>query len=117
VQVLINLLNNAEHALRQRASGERSIRIETERADEKVVLRVTDTGTGMSEKVQRRIFEPFFTTKDIGEGTGLGLTVSHGIIESHQGEIEVASKAGVGTTFTLFFPALNANSSLPENDR
>ena len=70
-----------------------------------IYLSVADTGTGIPAATLDRIFEPFFTTKDVGEGTGLGLSVVHGIITSHGGEIAVHSKPGEGTLFTISLPA------------
>ncbi len=66
--------------------------------------RISDTGTGMDETIQSHIFEPFFTTKPEGKGTGLGLSVVFGLMEAHQGFIDLDSKVGEGTTFSLFFP-------------
>jgi signal transduction histidine kinase len=66
---------------------------------------VRDTGGGISEKHRQRLFEPFFTTKDVGEGTGLGLSVSLGIVREHGGWISVASTPGVGSCFSVFLPS------------
>ena len=67
-------------------------------------LTLEDSGVGMTEKVLKQIFVPFFTTKEIGEGTGLGLSVAHGIITSHKGLIKVQSKVGRGTKFEIQLP-------------
>ncbi len=67
-------------------------------------IRFTDTGCGMSETIQQRVFEPFYTTKPVGEGTGMGLSISYSIIEKHQGKIQVQSREGQGTTFTILLP-------------
>ncbi|MGZ3460506.1 MAG: sensor histidine kinase, partial [Archangium sp.] len=100
VQVLVNLLVNAGQAT---ASGG-VVRITTRREETQVRVAVRDTGTGMSEETKRHLFEPFFTTKPPGEGTGLGLSVVHGIVRSHGGRIEVESEPGQGTCFSVRLP-------------
>ncbi|WP_288018058.1 hybrid sensor histidine kinase/response regulator [Tepidiforma sp.] len=102
-QVVINLVTNAEHALQGRPT--RRIVIEGGRDEGGGVrLAVSDTGAGMDEATRARIFEPFFTTKQ-GFGTGLGLSLSYSIIQSHGGTIDVISAPGVGTTFVITLPA------------
>jgi signal transduction histidine kinase len=99
-QVFLNLLMNACDAIVK--DGE--IRITTHRTDGGVRLEFHDDGAGIPEDVQNRIFDPFFTTKDVGAGTGLGLSLSHGIIERHGGRIFVGSEPGRGTTFVIDLP-------------
>lgn len=100
-QVFLNLLVNAAHALGE-TSGE--ITVHTEQDGDSVLVKISDTGCGMTEEVQRRIFEPFFTTKEVGKGTGLGLSISYDIIKKHGGTITVESEVGKGTTFTVKLP-------------
>ena len=102
-RVLINLLDNAFDAVR--AVSQPTVSVSTAREDDRVVIRVRDNGPGIPEAVQARVFEPFFTTKPTGEGTGLGLSLSHDIAVAHQGTLTVESAEGEGTAFTLRLPA------------
>ncbi len=101
-QVLINLLMNAAHA----TDNKGNIRIATRFIpdSDRVAVSVKDDGYGIDRKNISRIFDPFFTTKPTGEGTGLGLAVSYGIVKNHGGDIEVASRPGHGAEFTIFLP-------------
>ena len=99
-QVFINLLVNASQAIEEKGK----ITIKTYRQDKYVCIDVTDTGHGIAPENLKKIFDPFFTTKPVGQGTGLGLSVSYEIVKKHGGEIKVQSKAGEGTTFTVMLP-------------
>jgi signal transduction histidine kinase len=101
-QVLVNLLVNARDATP--AGGHVSISAAAEGGH--LVVRVKDDGSGMPTQVRQRLFEPFFTTKGDGEGTGLGLSVSHAIVESHGGTIRVESEPGRGSTFEVVLPLM-----------
>jgi len=114
-QVVLNIYANAWQAMPK--GGNLSIATENVTIDEKdtmvfrmkpgryVKITLADTGVGMDEDTQQRVFDPFFTTKQRERGTGLGLAEAYGIIKSHGGSINVASKKGEGTTFTIYFPA------------
>jgi signal transduction histidine kinase len=101
-QVFMNLLNNAIYALNKAEPGkEKKLIIKTFEQDEHVYVVIKDTGIGMTSEVKNKIFDPFFTTKDVGEGTGLGMSIVFKIIESHHAKIEIESALGVGTTIVL----------------
>ncbi len=105
-QVLLNLCQNAVHALGEKG-GEVRIRAGRRPAPgggEEVCIEVADTGCGMPPGVRERAFEPFFTTKPVGQGTGLGLSVVHGVVKGMGGRVEVESTPGGGSTFRVFLP-------------
>lgn len=104
-QVMINLLMNAGHAVGEK--GSISLSTKYIKQDNKVAITVADTGYGIEKKNLPRIFDPFFTTKPTGEGTGLGLSVSYGIVKSHGGEILVESEPGEKTLFTVILPVVS----------
>jgi two-component system, NtrC family, sensor kinase len=99
-QVFMNILSNAIQSIPE--SG--SIFIATRVMGNLVRVSIKDTGSGMSEEVRKKIYDPFFTTKDVGKGTGLGMYISYGIIEKHNGKIEVFSNPGEGTEFVVTIP-------------
>ncbi|MDG2199341.1 MAG: ATP-binding protein [SAR324 cluster bacterium] len=101
-QVFINLCNNACDAMEQ--SEEQILTIQSMAVGDEVVVRVSDTGTGMRPEVQERIFESFFTTKSSAKGTGLGMSISQNIVEQHKGQIRFNSELGRGTTFEIYLP-------------
>ncbi len=115
-QVLMNLCTNAKHAMRKEGGTlEVSLTEATLQSEESAALfhldpgrflklTVSDTGHGIPPEITERIFDPYFTTKEKGEGTGLGLSVVHGIITEHGGAIRVSSEVGTGTTFQIFLP-------------
>jgi signal transduction histidine kinase len=109
-QVLINMIHNAIQAMPERGS----LLVGLNQADGQVALSIQDSGSGIAPENLQRIFDPFFTTKPEGQGTGLGLSMSYGIIANHHGRIEVASELGQGTTFTIILPGISKN--LPETE-
>ncbi|MGD8739196.1 MAG: PAS domain S-box protein [Desulfobacterales bacterium] len=109
-QVFINLVSNAIDAMDEKdkrpdiSDKEKRLTIKSFAENEHVCLKVTDTGIGMSEEVKNKIFEPFYTTKKVGKGTGLGVSISYGIVNDYKGDIEIESEVGKGTTFIIKFP-------------
>ena len=119
-QVILNLYVNAWQAMpgggrifvrtRNAHLQEEFTRSFEARSGRYIVLTVTDTGIGMDEETRQKIFNPFFTTKEMGRGTGLGLASVYGIIKNHDGIIDVESRQGEGTTFTVYLPASEKKS-------
>jgi signal transduction histidine kinase len=107
-QVLMNLVMNARHAVGNKGTITLTTRYDAEKM--RVVMTVADTGYGIEKKNLSRIFDPFFTTKPTGEGTGLGLSVSYGIIKNHAGGISVESTPGQGTRFNVVLPVMSSGS-------
>ncbi|KPA11943.1 integral membrane sensor signal transduction histidine kinase [Candidatus Magnetomorum sp. HK-1] len=107
-QVLINLILNGVHAMEEKG-GMLGIRLCTDTRKTEICFKVHDTGKGIPATHLSKIFDPFFTTKDVGKGSGLGLSVTHGIIEQHGGRIEVDSKVNEGTTFSVFLPTTQSD--------
>jgi PAS domain S-box-containing protein len=99
-QVITNLLVNAAHAI----EGHGTIRVVTRQEGDKAVLVIADTGKGIPPEVMKKIFDPFFTTKPVGQGTGLGLTITYDLIRKNGGSISVESEPGTGTIFTVLLP-------------
>jgi CheY-like chemotaxis protein len=119
-QIMINVCTNAAHAMREKG-GKLSVSLDDVYLDgweirqfsgltpgEHLRITISDTGHGMNESTLERIFDPFFTTKGVGEGSGMGLPVVHGIVKSHKGAIDVSSVPGKGTTFKIYFPIIQS---------
>jgi two-component system, cell cycle sensor histidine kinase and response regulator CckA len=116
-QVIVNIATNGAQAIDARM-GQLTVSLKENRrrdpiTNQKLVaLAIQDTGVGMDAHTMSRIFDPFFTTKPVGEGTGLGLSVVHGIVTDHGGLIEVESHIGAGTQFRIYLPTLRSAMSV-----
>jgi len=107
-QVFLNIVSNAVHAI-QKQFGDNpggELLIKTHHDTDNIYVTFKDNGTGMDEQTQKKIFEPFFTTKEVGEGTGLGMSITYNTIKKHDGQIIVNSKLGEGTEFVLQIPII-----------
>ncbi len=122
-QLLMNLVTNARHAIEGKVGGRITLQLAERRLQPPAtallpglapglyaVLSVSDNGIGMDEATRARVFEPFFTTKPVNQGTGLGLSVVHGIVTAHAGAITIASAPGQGTRFDVYLPALEPSA-------
>ena len=118
-QIIMNLTTNGAHAMEEKGPGVLTIGLENVLLDDSmdipgygnmapgkyVILSVTDTGHGIDTSIQQKLFDPYFTTKEVGKGTGMGLSVVHGIVKSHDAAVQIQSQPGTGTTVNVFFPA------------
>ena len=114
VQIFLNMIMNAVQAMKNNESGRLLIRPCHE--GDQIKISFKDHGCGIPMNIQRKIFNPFFTTKPVGKGTGLGLSISYGIIQEHGGTIQVESRQGVGTTFTIGLPVCTSDSDESPRD-
>jgi two-component system NtrC family sensor kinase len=112
-QVIMNIVVNAAHAI---GTQRGKITIRTGVESDNVWIEISDTGSGIPKEILARIFDPFFTTKPIGSGTGLGLSLSYGIIQKHRGHIEVESEANCGTSFRITLPIRHTPADNGEQD-
>jgi PAS domain S-box-containing protein len=114
-QVFLNIILNAEQAMKDmKKAGTLTVR--TKSTGKSIIITFADTGPGISQENLPRVFNPFFTTKGVGEGTGLGLSMSHGIIKQHKGKINVESEEGHGARFIIELPVTNILDSIDEID-
>ncbi|WP_320169124.1 ATP-binding protein [Maridesulfovibrio sp.] len=114
-QVFFNLVNNARDAITEKressdVEGEDFIRVSTYRDGDYVVIKVADTGAGITDEVRNKIFEPFFSTKEVGYGMGLGLAITYGIVRDYKGSIKIVSEKDHGAAFIIAFPAAKYES-------
>ena len=113
-QVFVNLLVNAAQAIGEGHPERNEVHVSTSTdGDGRAVVSIRDTGSGMAPEVIKRVFEPFFTTKSVGQGSGLGLSICHGIVTAFGGEITVESKVGAGSTFRVVLPAARTAQPSP----
>lgn len=108
-QVFANILVNAAQSIEEWGK----ISIQTRLKDDHVVITIQDTGCGIPEAHLNKIFDPFFTTKEVGKGTGLGMNITHNIIKKHNGDIQIHSRVGEGTTFKIRLPLTNEAAKQP----
>jgi nitrogen-specific signal transduction histidine kinase/ActR/RegA family two-component response regulator len=115
-QVVVNLITNARDELRKAPAPRRlTLRTHAGKTRGRVAVDVEDTGPGVSEEIRDRIFEPFFTTKPVGAGTGLGLSLCHGIVDSHGGTLSLVSEPGAGAIFRVELPVVVPPSPSGDN--
>ncbi len=109
-QVFLNIIKNAAQAMFEHGTKNPELIIRTKTKDDYVCVEIKDNGPGMDKETKKRVFEPFFTTKAPGQGTGLGLSVSYFIVDTHHnGRLSLKSKQGKGATFIIELPVANTN--------
>ena len=109
----MNILDNAIYACTKKEYPSEStarITIVTNQSKTSTTIQIKDNGIGMDNQTKTKIFEPFFTTKEVGEGTGLGMSIVHGIITNHSGDIKIKTEIGIGTEITINLPRVTNNS-------
>jgi len=108
-QVFLNIMSNAIHAINKRWGEEANgkLTLGTWSDEDHVYVSIKDNGTGMDDDTKKKIFEPFFTTKEVGEGTGLGMSIAYNTIRKHHGAIQINSALGEGTEFVLSLPIIH----------
>ena len=109
-QVLINMIGNARDAIEQAGRVRGKIEITGTQKNNLIELKIQDNGCGMSEQTRQKVFDPFFTTKEVGKGTGLGMSISYGILKKMHAEVSIQSELGKGTEFTITIPVLNTDT-------
>ena len=102
-QMFVNLIQNATHAI----GPDGRISVSTEERDNHISITISDNGVGIPADVVQNIFNPFFTTREVGSGVGLGLSIAYRVIEGHNGNVDVQSEPGQGTTFTIRLPIIS----------
>ncbi len=107
-QVFLNIISNAVYAVRKKFGEAEGgvIAITTKCDDTYVYVTISDNGMGMGENTKKRLFEPFFTTKEVGEGTGLGMSIAYNTIVKHNGQINIKSEIGIGSDFIIKLPII-----------
>ena len=107
-QVFLNIISNAIYAIKKKFGESEGglLSISTSYDDHFLSIKLADNGTGMDDNTKKRLFEPFFTTKDVGEGTGLGMSIAYNTMNKHNGQVIVNSEIGVGTEFILKLPLI-----------
>jgi len=114
-QVFMNILDNAQDAIKD--TGTLTINVDTDKSGENVKIEFIDTGAGIPEENLKKVFDPFFTTKAVGKGTGLGMSISYRVIKDHNGTINVESKVGKGTKFTIVLPVNHVSAEKEEEKK